>query len=376
MKKHYIIIGVTGAVLLVAGFIFFSSGSASRGVQKVVSDDGLAELEIPKNSLPEGVSIKDISVTNVSVGDAMIAYELKPNGTKFSKSLTFKTTFKNKENVIPIPLMLSEDNGFEVVNDSETTLNITKNETTISVPIGHFSILVLPTSSDRAFFNATMHLPDQLYIGDVVTAKATLNKNVGSVVLFSELNPWAVPLYDDENRTILGRHSLGYRVVANSVKVSGKVFAYLAVGPGKYVYGYPESSMFIGESLSIKSTDYTCEKLGTGAVTFTFDLEYDAEAVDVISGGQSGQTLRVGSSVGLKRYNKKGHGTAHTYEELECVARPTVQNNSGGGVQESESRAIEEILNGDENRAPSTTKSPAKIKVCGLPGGPACPQPR
>ena len=130
MKKHYTIIGIAGAVLLVTGFMYFYFGP-SRGIQKVISNDGLAELEIPKNALPEGMSIKDISITNVSVDDTMIAYELKPDGTIFSEEPTFKTTFKNKDNIIPIPFSISEENGIELVSGAEITLNLAKNETTV-----------------------------------------------------------------------------------------------------------------------------------------------------------------------------------------------------------------------------------------------------
>src|SRR3989344_7837666 len=373
MKKYYTIIGLLGVVLLVAGFMYFSFGGASRDIQKVISNDGLAELEIPKNSLPEGMSIKDISITNISVDDTTIAYEFKPDGTAFSAGLTFKVTFKNKDSVIPIPFLISKKNGIEPVSDAEIVLDLTKKETTISVPMKHFSVLIFPTRSASAFFSATMDVPDQVYIDDVVTAKATLNKNIDSVVLFSELNPWAVPVYDDNNRPLLSPHMLGYKVARDSVHVWGKVNASgLVVGPAGDFYGYPEDSLFTGESLSVKSREHRCVRLGRGGVFFRFGLTYDATAVDVISGGQPGQPLRVGSSLGLKKYNKSGHGFVSAYKELECVARPSVQGGTGSGASESESKAVGDILDEDQSQVPPASQPPGTVKICGLPGGEPC----
>jgi len=320
------------------------------------------------------MSIKDISITNVSVDDAIIAYELKPDGTDFSNELTFKTTFKNSGNVIPTPFLLSKENGLEPVSGVKISLNLTKNEATISVPMVHFSVLSFPTRTDRAFFSATMDVPDQVYIGDTVTAKATLNKNVDSVVLFSELNPWAVPIYDDEKRLLLAPHNLGYRIIPNSVQVKGRAEAHRAVGPGIYVYNRPALSPFIGESLSVKSNDFNCEELGTGSISFWFDLTYDAEAVDVTPGKNPGSILKVGSSLGLKRYKKSGYGFVDAYSELECVARPSVQGGTGGGVSESESKAVGDILDEGQSQVPPVVKPPGSGYVCGLPGGPACPK--
>lgn len=374
MKKHYVIIGIAGAVLLVAGFVYFLLGATSQDIQKVISNDGLAELEIPRNALPEGMSIKDISITNVSVNDDMIAYELKPDGTAFSAPLTFKATFKNEGNVIPIPFFISEKNGIEPVNGAKISLNVTTNETTISVPMAHFSVLTFPMRSGYAFFSATMEVPEQVYIGDVVPAKATLNKKIDQVVLFSELNPWSKPVYDDEGLLLLAPHNLGYKIARDSVYVSGWASASLssasdAVGPHRAFHGYPPRSFFTGESLSVKSSnDFHCEKLGTGGISFHFSFEYDAEAVDVLPGENPGSILKIGSSLGLQRFKKSGYGFVETYRETECVARPSLPDGTGSGVSESESKAVGDIL----DEAPAT-KSPGKGVVCGLPGGPVCP---
>jgi hypothetical protein len=261
------------------------------------------------------------------------------------------------------------------VSGAETVLDLDKNEATVSVPMTHFSVLRFPIRSVHAFFSATMDVPKQVYIDDVVTAKATLNKSVDSAVLFSELNPWSVPVYDDENRPLLSPHMLGYKIARDSVHVWGAVNASgLVVGPAGTFYGYPEDSLFTGETLSVKSREHRCVRLGRGGVFFHFDLTYDATAVDVISDGQPGQpggNLRVGSSLGLKKYNKSGHGFVRVYKELECVVRPSVQGGTGtSGASESESKAVGEIL----DEVPPDMKPPGTVKVCGLPGGEPCPK--
>lgn len=369
------VIGLTVVLLLAATAAYFLFTDASSAFYTVASDDGLAKLQIPKNALPEGVTKRDISITNVSETDGIIAYELKPEGTVFSEELTFTATFKNTGNTIPIPIHISEEHGLELVSGATTSLDLVKKETTIAVPVTHFSVLTFPMRSTDAFFDATVDVPVQLYVGDVVTAKATLNKHVNSVVLFSELNPWAVPLYDDEKRLLLGRHSLGYRIAPDSVHVSGKVsssFLLDAVGPYQNIYGYPNSSVFTGESLTVKSSDFRCEKVGTGGVYFYFDLTFNGVAVDVISGGRPGQILRVGSSLGLQRYKQSGSGSVIVGNELECVARPTVNDPGASDVSASDSRAVGDILNDSGVQATSTPV----IRICGLPGGPACPPPR
>lgn len=353
MKKYYIVIGITGAVFLVASFMYFSFGGASRGIQKVISNDGLAELTIPRNALPEGMSIKDILITNVSVDDAIIAYELKPDGTAFSAPLTFKTTFKNKDSVIPVPFLISEANGIEPVSGVETTLDLTKNETTISMPIAHFSVLAIPFAAAYTLFDATVEVPAQVYIEDVVTAKATLRLNTGTLRAF---DPW------------IGV-TTGLRLVRDSVKVEGKV-----IGDRNNLVPYrdfdnrPPLSAFTGETLTVESSDYRCAKLGIGVIGFQFVLTYDGEAFDVVSGDvlSSGQPEALGV-----RKSESGGGRVSVYKELVCVARPSTGDGTGSGVSESESKAIGEIL--DEDRIPPSSAPPGKGIVCGLPGGPVCP---
>lgn len=377
MKRNYrISIMLAGAIILVAGFVYFLYGGISQNIQKVISNDGLAELEVPENALPKGIAIKDISITNVSVDDTMVVYEFKPDGVIFSDELTFKTTIKNIGNIIPIPLIFSKENGIEFASGAEINQNTEKNEVTISLPMAHFSVLIFPSSSAYAFFYATMKAPLQVYIGDIVPAKATIHMNPESVVLFSELNPWAKPLYDADNRIIsgLGRHTLGYRLVRDSVKVALKR---VDASPQIFQPGYSFDPQSTGEPLTFESRDYRCDQVGFGKIYFNFFLTYNGEAVDVISDGQPGQaggSLRVGSSLGLERFNKSGGGTIGTGRLIECVARPTVGDGVGtSGASESEAKAVGEIfLNEGQSQTSPTTESPGKVKVCGLPGGPAC----
>ena len=364
MKKNYTIIVIAGAVLLVAGFLYFLFGGASRGIQKVISDDGLAELAIPRNALPEGMSIEDISITNVSVEDTMIAYEFKPDGIAFSKELTFKTTFKNRDNVIPIPFLISKENGIEPVSGAEITLDFTKNETTISMPMAHFSGVAIA----REFFKATMEVPAQVHIGDVVTAKVTLTKAADSVVLFNNrvFNPLLSPLENNPTVPTLGR--TGHRIVRDSVKIKGRTSASSIFVPKRDFYDRPPLTPFTSETLTVESSDYYCNTLGSGLIQFGLDLTYEGEAVDVVSDGPAGQNSRVESSLGVR----SGSASVFVHKELECVARPSVQGGTGSGVSESESKAVGDILDEGQSQVPPAVKPP-RAYVCGLPGGPACP---
>jgi len=361
--KKYIIIWIAGAVLMFAGFMYFSFGGASPDIQKVVSNDGRAELEIPKNALPEGMSIKDISITNVSVDDTTIAYEFKPDGTAFSAGLTFKVTFKNKDSVIPIPFLISKKNGIEPVNGAKVSLNLTKNETAVSLPIAHFSDLLIPLTLTSTFFNVTMEAPAQVYIEDIITAKLTLNKTADSVALSDgALNPWVLTRNGIVN-SIVGRG--GYRLVRDAVGIYGGVIGDPQIfAPDRIFDNRPPPSAFTGETLTIKSNDYRCDKLGAGGIQFWFNLTYD-----VTSDVPSERTI--------------GDERISVRKELECVARPSVHSGSGSGVSESESKAVGDIFDEGESQvppnsapsaSPSATKSPGSIKVCGLPGGSPCPK--
>lgn len=376
MKKNYTIIGLAGAVLLVAGFVYFSFGGVPRGIQKVISNDGLAELAIPKNALPKGVSIKDISITNVSVDDDIIAYEFKPDGTAFSAGLTFKAIFKNRDSIIPVPLLISKANDIEFVSGAETTLDLTKNEATISVPVAHFSGVAIGRTPAYAFFKATIEVPAQVPIGDIVTAKVTLTKTTDSVVLFNNrvFNPLLSPLENNPTVPTLGR--TGHRLVRDSVKIKGRASASSIFVPQKDFYDRPPLTPFTGETLTVESSDYYCDTLGFGLIQFGFHLTYEGEAVNIISDGPSGQNSRVESSLGAR---KDGSAAVFIGTELECVARPSVQGGTGAGVTESESKAIGDIFDevpstNTPAASPSATKSPGAIKVCGLPGGPPCPK--
>ena len=366
MKKYSTLIGIAGAVLLVAGFMYFSRGDVTPDIQKVVSNDGRAELTIPKNALPEGMSIKDISITNVSVNDAIIAYELKPDGTAFSNELTFKTTFKNSGNVIPILFLISKENGIEPVNGAEISLDLTKNETTILMPMAHFSGVAIA----REFFKATMEVPAQVHIGDVVTAKVTLTKAADSVVLFNNrvFNPLLSPLENNPTVPTLGR--TGHRIVRDSVKIKGRASASSIFVPERDFYDRPPLTSFKGETLTVESSDYYCNTLGSGIIQFGLELRYEGEAVDVVPDGSSGKNSRVESSLGVR----SGSASVFVHKELECVARPSVPDTTGSGASESESKAVGEILDEDQSQAPPTTKPPGSAIVCGLPGGPACPK--
>lgn len=354
MKKQYIIIGIVGVVLLVAGFMYFSFGGASRGIQKVISNDGLAELTIPKNALPEGMSIKDISITNVSVDDSMIAYELKPDGTAFSAPLTFKTTFKNKDNVIPVPFLISREKGIELVSDVETTLDLTKNEATISMPMAHFSGVVFSTDHTGALFNATMNVPAQVYIEDIVSAKVILNKIEESEVISNLVNERfnrAAELLGviGENRPkgefYLTFVSTGYRLIRDSVKINGKLSAdWFIFAPDKIFDNRPALTAFTGETFTVESSDYRCEKLGFGSMYFTLGLTYEVEEFQIPSGGP------------LVR--RSVDGTVTLSKRLECVARPSVLDGTGSGVSESESKAIGDILE-------TASADPARVECPG-----------
>ena len=85
-----LIIAIILAVFLAAIFILGDSGSDEFSIK---SNDELAELIIPRDTLPDGVNVEDISVTRISNSqfedESLIGYELEPDGLVFKDKISF-----------------------------------------------------------------------------------------------------------------------------------------------------------------------------------------------------------------------------------------------------------------------------------------------
>jgi len=109
-KKIYIAIAVVLVVVLIVGFFGWQPKK-----QTVVSDDGLASLEIPNGALPDGVSTDAVSIRKNDVGysDELLAvYTLEPEGLEFKEPARISIVLDVKA----VPLSDGGGNGIALAN--------------------------------------------------------------------------------------------------------------------------------------------------------------------------------------------------------------------------------------------------------------------
>ncbi|MDX1535764.1 MAG: hypothetical protein R3346_03325 [Candidatus Spechtbacterales bacterium] len=149
-KKLYLIAGTLVAILVMGGILYFFS-SEKPVINTVKSSDGKMQLTFQDSSLPEGLSPKDISITPINTEEIERiegAWRLQPEGIKFNEPLVATIELEGDLNRAPIVTMQSEDD-IEGVKDTE--ISIAQNQTTITAPIEHFSVLVVEEGLEVEF---------------------------------------------------------------------------------------------------------------------------------------------------------------------------------------------------------------------------------
>ncbi len=174
MNKNRVVAGLIGVAVVIVialGAVYLGSETAVKTTSStspsrtskattttITSDDGKATLTIPKGALPETSALKKISISRTyeqkadtgeeiskEQADAdLISYKLEPDGLKFKKPVIFTATIDRVTNGLPFLLHFSDKNKqVELVKDLKVDIDITKNRTSVSAPIAHFSNLVL-----------------------------------------------------------------------------------------------------------------------------------------------------------------------------------------------------------------------------------------
>ena len=347
--------------------------NVSPNMQKVVSSDGRATLEIPDHALPEGVSVSDISLTNISNDATTLAYELKPDGTTFLVPTIFTTTFTSDTPLSPIPLLMSSSGDTEALSGAEISIDLETKITKISVPVTHFSILEIPLAPANAFFKIAVEIPAETYLEDIVTSRVTLSKSPDLHVLYPENFENHVRITREKGRMT---EITGFKLVRDSVTIAGRVFGNRdTLSPDKHFPDRPPLSQFNEEIFSVESRDYRCAKTGRANIDFRLDFTYDGEAVNVLF-DPNWTNLRVGPSLGVR---KSGTGILNLHTETRCIERPYDERQTPTSVRqglEPGTKATSQTPHTNTPATPSPTPKPsgAVMTVCGLPGGPACPK--
>ena len=145
-KKFFIAIIIFLAVILIIIFFILKPKT-----QTIVSDDGEASLEIPKDALPKGVSLRDISIIKISpeeIEGVVTAYRLEPDGLEFKKPVVISVSMGVKKE----PMSDGKGNGIRLVQlyhahsdslkpleNQKGVVDLGSGEMTVKAPISGFS---------------------------------------------------------------------------------------------------------------------------------------------------------------------------------------------------------------------------------------------
>jgi len=133
-------VGSIATIFLIGGFQF--GNESITDAFSIKSNDESAELIIPKDTLPDDVNIEDIFVTRIlndQLDDGeLIVYELEPDGLEFTQEITLKVQLESDNNTVPI-VFISTRTGIDLVNNTQTEVDLETKKQNVSIPITHFS---------------------------------------------------------------------------------------------------------------------------------------------------------------------------------------------------------------------------------------------
>ena len=168
------------AVVLV-GFLaaIFLLGDSGLDDFSIKSNDESAELIIPKDTLPDGVNVDDISVTRISNSqfedESLVVYELEPDGLVFKDEILFKVSLDGSNNLVPM-VFVSTSTGIDFVNNTKTEVDLDTKKQNVTVPLTHFSTVWI--KSDHGVYDLVVSASDTPEGERVLTnAKFTLYKD-------------------------------------------------------------------------------------------------------------------------------------------------------------------------------------------------------
>lgn len=148
--------GLHATIFLVGGLQLGNESNEPRTDEySVTSNDESAKLLIPKNILPEGVDVKDISVTRIPNSEledeSWIVYELAPDGLEFNDEILLQVILDSENNTMPFVYIITSTE-IDLINNTRSEVDLETNKTLVSVPLTHFSRLGLQKVSIYSVF--------------------------------------------------------------------------------------------------------------------------------------------------------------------------------------------------------------------------------
>ena len=362
-------------VLLVIVGILFVFLKNNDDVFVVRAQDGVAELRIPKDAVLEGGTIKDITMTAIAPADffkesnqpidSAKIYRLEPDGLTFSKPATISVTLPYDKNKAYSPIFLTysgEGGGAEILDVADFRPDEERGTYTVSGALSHFSDLII---ADLQIFKAR-HIPESditLPIGQsfdhifviapqkwefVENANVFLKtKNRERRVTLELVNGtrWGI---DPSFQGLVGEQMIYTRGLIEPKKVAPLEAADL---------GATEEHRIMNR--------FTCVKAGYDRPSIIVYPYYIAQVTETFfNEGKQEREPWVWTSKERRHGYVVVQGTG-----IDCVAPP-----SGEAPSRLDATKDAETSATIAPTSPAPKPSGGIIKVCGLPGGPACPK--
>lgn len=284
-------------LLIVFASLFLLTGCGSK-VSTMESDDGEVTLEVPKDALPEGVELSDLSVTAVNGSEDAIVYELEPDGTQFSEDLTLTTTIDLKEGIIPEMYLVSNDK-IEPIKEADIIIDQEKGTTTVKAKIPHFSRFVM---REGARFSYGAEATGG-FIGDPVAASASVSFN-----------------YEPRTVQNSGHSPFTVNMVPESVTVRGTLSSDSKIfDPDRSFRDTPPLTT-VYDTFTVPGDKYSCEKKGVGWIEFNLLFHY-TDKIDGVSEwfSDSIRRIEIFTTAECKELPRCGDGVADPNEECDGI---------------------------------------------------------
>lgn len=364
MKHTRIILGVSVLLIIIVAYIYTETGVKTPHV--IRSNDGTAELRIPRDAVLSGGTLADISMLAIpptefftesnQPTDGAKVYKLSPDGLTFSKPVTVVVTYPYdaKKSYAPVFLTHADDgSAITSLNITNAEVDEAKKTMSISSELNHFTILV-SNPEPHIFTSTTLPLGKLTKsIGESFTHNLLISP--GKWEYINHPSPFD-PSYTVRVTLEVGN---GTRWNMNTdfraphiIRTRGRIL------PAEVVR--EPANLSATEAYRL-STTYTCHTEGE-------------DSPSVVGGTWFGYTLQltsvdsVSNKPRIERDKRLGWVLAPTNPQVTCVASTGDMTTTTAGATGST----------NTNTTPPATATPKKpagvITVCGLPGGPACPK--
>jgi len=360
IKQKYFVIAL--GVIVLIGIAFAARNILVKKPFVITSADKEATLTISPDALPEGVSLKDVSIAKESVKnffdierneEMLTAYKLLPDGLKLTKpaKITLASAYAQRvDGKFAVPLIFHKSgNNVELVENTTIDMTDEGKMVLLSGEISHFSWVL--HSPDGIFFIRLEPYSVTLPIGDVVPVSVTIDhkpprdeiRDGRALFALAPDTSWRVNA--DNNKHYL--YETGAKLQPRRVNL-----------PSQEIKG-PEGVYRAEENLTCKQPGFSTLSLRGGIV-----LDYTLLRIIPTWEKQPNGKFQREDVMPEKHVVINDVFSTYLYECIDSTELPPPPS--------------ADVRSSEETPAPPASAVPGKsggvIKVCGLPGGEPCPR--